>query len=55
MNIRGKAFAVGSAAAVLLTSLSFIGASASVKHSKEITTKPVTLTMWCWCEQEDHG
>jgi raffinose/stachyose/melibiose transport system substrate-binding protein len=55
MKIRGKAFAVGCAAAVLLTSLSFIGASASVKPSKAITTKPVTLTMWWWGDQEAPG
>ena len=55
MKIRDKAFVVGCAAAVLLTSLGFTGASASVSPKKAITTKPVTLTMWWWGDQEAPG
>lgn len=55
MKIRDKAFVVGCAAAVLLTSLGFTGASASVSPMKAFPTKPVTLTMWWWGDQEAPG
>ena len=55
MKIRDKAFVVGCAAAVLLTSLGFTGASASVSLKKAFPTKPVTLTMWWWGDQEAPG
>jgi ABC-type glycerol-3-phosphate transport system substrate-binding protein len=55
MTIRKKAFAVGCAAAVLVTSLSFTGASASHSFSKAFPTKAVTLTMWWWGDQEAPG
>ena len=55
MKITGKAIAAGSAVAVLLSTFSLIGASASVDPKKAFPTKPVTLTMWWWGEQEAPG
>jgi multiple sugar transport system substrate-binding protein len=55
MKITGKAIAAGSAVAVLLSTFSLIGASASIDPKKAFPTKPVTLTMWWWGEQEAPG
>ena len=55
MKISGKSIAAGSAVAVLLSTFTLIGASASVNPKKAFPTKPVTLTMWWWGEQEAPG